>query len=456
MLVEIEGMFFLCFSYICPCFYSKRDTSEDPVLPRDMNKFNSDSVNNGSKSSRGSSPHNASKSNNGSNSRNASKSNNGSSSCNGSKSASNSYKGSNSSNGSKSSNCSKSSNGSNSYKGSSSHNRSHSGFSSHNGSSSGRVPLSTFRFSRLAELSQSGPLNLSLGQITKLTNNFSSNLKIGEGHFGTVYRAELADGRPAAIKRAKKQYLPNLTAEFKNEVALLTKIEHKNLVQLLGYIEEQNERIIISEYVPNGTLREHLDGNRGKILDFGQRLEIAIDVAHGLTYLHLYAERPIIHRDVKSSNILLTESLHAKVADFGFARAASTDPDQSQVETDIRGTAGYLDPEYLKSNQLTVKSDVFSFGILLLEVLSGRRPVEKSYSERITIRWAFDKYKKRQVKEIIDPMLREEIEEVVLDKYLTLAFRCAAPTRADRPLIKEVVEQLWKIRKEYARNRRQV
>ncbi|KAJ4752974.1 protein kinase family protein [Rhynchospora pubera] len=383
MLDIVPGMCFVCFSFLCPCFYSKKkDVSEVAVLPRDANKLSSGSVN-----------------------------------------------------------------------------------SSHNGSSSGRgpgsslrVPPSPSRFSLSSQSSRMEPVNLSLNQISKMTHNFSSSYKIGEGYFGTVFKGELPDGRFIAIKRAKKQHFATLRAEFRNEVALLTKIEHKNLVQLLGYVDQGKERIIMSEYVPNGTLREHLDGLRGKTLDFSQRLEIAIDVAHGLTYLHLYAEKPIIHRDVKSSNILLTESFRAKVADFGFARTGPTEPDQSQIETDVRGTAGYLDPEYLRSNQLTIKSDVFSFGILLLEILSARRPVEvnRSVDERITIRWAFDNYNKGQVTEVKDPLLKEEIDEGVLTKYLCLAFQCAAPTRTDRPVMKEVVEQLWKIRKEYTRSRRRV
>ncbi|PWZ37510.1 Calmodulin-binding receptor-like cytoplasmic kinase 3 [Zea mays] len=252
-----------------------------------------------------------------------------------------------------------------------------------------RVPASPSRFSLSSPPSRNEPLNISLEHVVKLTHNFAPTLMIGEGYFGKVYRAALLDGRVVAIKRAKKENFLSLRAEFSNEVALLKSIEHKNLVQLLGYIDKANERILITEYISNGTLREHLDGQHGLVLGFNQRLEIAIDVAHGLTYLHLYAEKPIIHRDVKSSNILLTEAFMAKVADFGFARTGPTEPDQSQIETDVRGTAGYLDPEYMGTSHLTIKSDVFSYGILLLEILSGRRPVERTRgpAERITVRW---------------------------------------------------------------------
>ncbi|XP_062184699.1 calmodulin-binding receptor-like cytoplasmic kinase 3 [Phragmites australis] len=319
-----------------------------------------------------------------------------------------------------------------------------------------RVPASPSRFSLSSAPSRNEPLNLSLEHVVKLTHNFSPALMIGEGYFGKVYKAELRDGHIVAIKRAKKEHFLSVRAEFSNEIALLKKIEHRNLVQLLGYIEKGNERIVITEYVSNGTLREHLDGQHGLVLGFSQRLEIAIDVAHGLTYLHLYAEKPIIHRDVKPSNILLNEGFRAKVADFGFARTGPTDPDQSQIETDVRGTAGYVDPEYLRSNHLTIKSDVFSYGILLLEILSGRRPIEvrRGAKERITVRWAFEKYNRGKVTDILDPMLTESVNEDILNKVFDVAFQCVAPTRDDRPHMKEVVERLWKIRRDYAKTQR--
>ncbi|XP_006652481.1 calmodulin-binding receptor-like cytoplasmic kinase 3 [Oryza brachyantha] len=321
-----------------------------------------------------------------------------------------------------------------------------------------RVPASPSRFSLSSSPSRNEPLNLSLEQVIKLTHNFAPDLMIGEGYFGKVYRAQLRDGHIVAIKRAKMEHFAALRTEFSNEIALLKKIEHRSLVQLLGYIDKRNERIVITEYVSNGTLREHLDGQRGLVLSFSQRLEIAIDVAHGLTYLHLYAEKPIIHRDVKSSNILLTEGFRAKVADFGFARTGPTEPDQSQIQTDVRGTAGYVDPEYLRTNHLTVKSDVFSYGVLLLEILSGRRPIEvrRGARERITVRWAFEKYNRGDVKEILDPMLTESVNEDILNKIFDVAFQCVAPTRADRPAMKEVVERLWKIRRDYAKTQHRV
>ncbi|XP_058115642.1 calmodulin-binding receptor-like cytoplasmic kinase 3 isoform X2 [Magnolia sinica] len=252
----------------------------------------------------------------------------------------------------------------------------------------------------------------------------------------------------------EQEHFDSLRTEFSSEIELLAKIEHRNLVKLLGYVDKGTERVIITEYIPNGTLREHLDGQHGRILDFNQRLEIAIDVTHALTYLHLYAEKPIIHRDVKSSNILLTESFRAKVADFGFARLGPMEADQTHISTKVKGTAGYLDPEYLKTYQLTPKSDVYSFGILLVEILSGRRPVElkRSADERVTVRWAFKKYNEGNFGDVMDPSMQEVVDGEILSKMFGLAFQCAAPTRSDRPTMKEVGEQLWGIRIDYLRS----
>ncbi|KAK9268832.1 hypothetical protein L1049_000596 [Liquidambar formosana] len=317
-----------------------------------------------------------------------------------------------------------------------------------------RVPPSPSRFSMSPKLSRLGSIHLNLSQVARATNNFSPSQQIGEGGFGTVYKAQLQDGQVVAIKRAKKEHFETLRTEFSSEVELLAKIDHRNLVKLLGYVDKGNERLIITEYVPNGTLREHLDGQRGKILDFNQRLEISIDVAHALTYLHLYAEKQIIHRDVKSSNILLTESYRAKVADFGFARFGPVDSDQTHISTKVKGTVGYLDPEYMRTYQLTPKSDVYSFGVLLIEILTGRRPVEmrRAADERVTLRWAFKKYNDGNVMEMVDPSMEEVVDAEILVKMFGLAIQCAAPIRSDRPDMKSVGEQLWAIRMDYLRS----
>ncbi|XP_027334014.1 calmodulin-binding receptor-like cytoplasmic kinase 1 isoform X2 [Abrus precatorius] len=252
-------------------------------------------------------------------------------------------------------------------------------------SSKGKFSHSSASSSATAS-SQLGMGNFSFEEIYKATAKFSPDNKIGEGGFGTVYKGKLNDGSLVAIKRAKKN--KNL-AEFKNEINTLSKIEHLNLVRWYGYLEHGDEKIIVVEYVNNGTLQEHLHGTRGNGLEIGQRLDIAVDVAHAITYLHMYTDHPIIHRDIKASNILITDNLRAKVADFGFARLGALDPNATHISTQIKGTAGYMDPDYMRTQHLSEKSDVYSFGVLLVEMMTGRHPVEpkRPLSERVTIKW---------------------------------------------------------------------
>jgi len=269
-----------------------------------------------------------------------------------------------------------------------------------------------------------------------------------------VYKGRLKDGRIVAIKRGKKDaHEQRLSVEFRTEVEMLSQVDHLNLVKLIGYVEEESERILVVEYVPNGNLGEHLEGIYEKTLDMSTRLDIAIDIAHALTYLHLYADRPIIHRDVKSSNILLTEKYRAKVADFGFSRVGpSTDVGATHVSTQVKGTAGYLDPEYLNTYQLNTKSDVYSFGILLVEIFTGRRPIElkRASDERVTIRWAFKKFVEGKVVDILDPKIEKTPAAVgIVERLAELAFACSAPTKGDRPSMKKAAEVLWDIRKDF-------
>ncbi|XP_010275667.1 PREDICTED: calmodulin-binding receptor-like cytoplasmic kinase 2 [Nelumbo nucifera] len=299
-----------------------------------------------------------------------------------------------------------------------------------------------------------GSVKFTIAEIYKATRNFSPTLKIGQGGFGTVYKGRFEDGTLVAVKRAKKSiYDKHLSVEFQSEIRTLAQIEHLNLVKFYGYIEQEDERIVVVEYVPNGTLREHLDCLHGNTLDLAARLDIAIDVAHAITYLHMYTDHPIIHRDIKSSNILLTEHLRAKVADFGFARlAADGDTGQTHVSTQVKGTAGYLDPEYMRTYQLTEKSDVYSFGVLLVELVSGRRPIEpkRELKERVTARWAIKKFTDGDAILTLDPRLeRTSATNLAIEKILELALQCLAPTRQNRPSMRRCAEILWSIRKDY-------
>ncbi|KAF0935455.1 hypothetical protein E2562_032702 [Oryza meyeriana var. granulata] len=297
----------------------------------------------------------------------------------------------------------------------------------------------------------------SMEEILLATNNFSPALKIGQGGFGAVYKGVLPDGTLVAVKRAKlPMQNPHVDVEFRSEVKTMARIEHQSLVRFYGYLGCGQERIIVVEFVPNGSLRDHLDRCNGRFLDMGARLEIAIDVAHAVTYLHMYADHPIIHRDIKSSNVLLTPSLRAKVADFGFARLgigeAGAAEGVTHVTTQVKGTAGYLDPEYLKTCQLTDRSDVYSFGVLLLELASGRRPIEtkREMRERLTARWAMRKFIDGAAADVLDPHLARTAAAVrAAEMVMELAFRCLAPVRQDRPSMGECCRALWAVRKTY-------
>lgn len=325
--------------------------------------------------------------------------------------------------------------------------------SSTQGYSANTLPDQPLGFASLVLSGNGGPMVFALAELNKATSNFSSSCQIGQGAFGTVYRGKLSNGSFVAIKRARKDtFEVRQTAQFQSEINMLANVEHLNLVKLIGYFEGGNERILVEEFVPNGNLREHLDCAYGVVLDLFLRLDIAIDVAHALTYLHLYADRPIIHRDVKASNVLLTENFRAKMCDFGFSRVGPLDSGVTHVSTQVKGTAGYLDPEYLKSYQLTPKSDVYSFGILLVELLTGRRPIEQArgIDERITVRWAFKKFLDGNLVELLDPKLeKSEATYFVMEKMAELAFQCSAPTKHDRPTMKKAAEFLWTIRKDY-------
>ncbi|KAL1546259.1 non-specific serine/threonine protein kinase [Salvia divinorum] len=256
-----------------------------------------------------------------------------------------------------------------------------------------------------------GSMKFTIQEILKATKNFSPTLKIGQGGFGTVYKGHLEDGTIVAIKRAKKiTYDKHLGVEFQSEVRTLAKVEHQNLVRCYGFLEHGDERILVVEYVANGTLREHLDCLNGNILDFASRLDVAIDVAHAVTYLHMYTDHPIIHRDIKSSNILLTENLRAKVADFGFARLAAD------------------------------------------KLITGRRPIEpkREVKERLTARWAAKKFANGDGIMALDPrVVRSPANTFALEKIFELALQCLAPHRKNRPSMRKCAEVLWGIRKDY-------
>ncbi|KAH9289277.1 hypothetical protein KI387_033394 [Taxus chinensis] len=286
----------------------------------------------------------------------------------------------------------------------------------------------------------------SFSELKKATNNFSERNGIGAGGYGKVYKAVLEGDEMVAIKRAQQGSLQG-GVEFKNEIELLSRVHHKNLVGLIGFCTEQGEQMLVYEYIPNGTLRENLIGEVP--LDWGRRLQIALGSARGLTYLHELANPPIIHRDVKSCNILLDENLNAKVADFGLSKLVADGGAEAggkgHVSTQVKGTLGYLDPEYYMTQQLSEKSDVYSFGIVLLELITARLPIEGGkYIVRLVTNALEDGGIAFLQEELMDPELRE-YNLTGFGEFLDLALSCVKEYGSERPSMREVVKQLESI-----------
>ncbi|OAE21069.1 hypothetical protein AXG93_421s1190 [Marchantia polymorpha subsp. ruderalis] len=292
-------------------------------------------------------------------------------------------------------------------------------------------------------------------QLQHATNNFSPVNIVGHGGFGSVFRAVLADGRCAAIKqldRAGKQG----EHEFRVEVDMLSRLQSQFLLELHGYCADQDHRLLVYEYMPNGSLQEHLysDGSSGNppLLDWGTRLRIALDAARGLEYLHELVSPPIIHRDFKSSNILLDENLNAKVSDFVLAKLGS-DKIGGYVSTRVLGTHGYVAPEYALTGHLTTKSDVYSYGVVLLELLTGRVPVDmkRPPGQGVLVSWALPRLTDREkLIEMVDPVLQGQFAVKELIQVAAIAAMCVQPEADYRPLMTDVVQSLVPLVKQRA------
>ncbi|XVF17412.1 hypothetical protein REPUB_Repub10bG0120100 [Reevesia pubescens] len=267
---------------------------------------------------------------------------------------------------------------------------------------------------------------------------------IGEGGFGSVYQGTLPDGQEVAVK-IRSATSTQGTREFENELNLLSAIRHENLVPLLGYYCENDQQILVYPFMSNGSLQDRLYGKaaKRKILDWPTRLSIAIGAARGLMYLHTYAERSVIHRDVKSSNILLDNSMCAKVADFGFSKYAPQEGD-SNASLEVRGTAGYMDPEYYSTQHLSAKSDVFSFGVVLLEIISGREPlnIHRPRNEWSLVEWVKPYIRESKIDEIVDPNIKGGYHAEAMWRVVEAALACIEPFSAYRPCMADIVREL--------------
>ncbi|KAG6737202.1 hypothetical protein POTOM_059756 [Populus tomentosa] len=293
-----------------------------------------------------------------------------------------------------------------------------------------------------------------LDYIENVTHKYKT--LIGEGGFGSVYRGTLPDGQEVAVK-VRSSTSTQGTREFDNELTLLSALRHENLVPLLGYCCENDQQILVYPFMSNGSLQDRLYGEaaKRKTLDWPTRLSVAL----GLTYLHTFSGRCIIHRDVKSSNILLDHSMNAKVTDFGFSKYAPQEGD-SGASLEVRGTAGYLDPEYYSTQHLSAKSDVFSFGVVLLEIVSGREPLNihrprnewslvewhllefPCKAKKMTFRQAKPYIRESRIDEIVDPGIKGGYHAEAMWRVVEVALVCIEPFSAYRPCMADIVREL--------------
>ncbi|KAM3706318.1 hypothetical protein ACB098_03G143600 [Castanea mollissima] len=300
---------------------------------------------------------------------------------------------------------------------------------------------------KLVKTLNDSSLNFKYSTLEMATGSFHNANKLGQGGFGTVYKGVLPDGREIAVKRL---FFNNRhrAGDFYNEVNIISSVEHKNLVRLLGCSCSGPESLLVYEFLPNKSLDRFIfDANRGEALNWAKRYEIAVGTAEGLVYLHENSKNRIIHRDIKASNILLDSRLRAKIADFGLAR--SFKEDQSHISTAIAGTLGYMAPEYLAHGQLTEKADVYSFGVLLLEIVTGRmnnRSKTSEYTDSlITITWKH--FRSGTVEQLYDPNLmlhnhyNVNVKNEIL-RVLHVGLLCTQEIQSLRPTMSKALQML--------------
>ncbi|KAJ9190175.1 hypothetical protein P3X46_001403 [Hevea brasiliensis] len=284
-------------------------------------------------------------------------------------------------------------------------------------------------------------------QLAKATGDFTNNNLIGVGGSGQVFRGELPDGKVVAIKKLKytagQAELEGAQAQFETEIKTNSSIRHRNLVEVIGYCSDKADQLFVCEFVPNKSLRYHLHGKEDKIINWPNRMKIAVGSAKGLAYLHEGCPKTIIHRDIKSENILLDHNFEPKIADFGLAKVFLDY--QTHVSTKLRGTFGYLAPEYIKDKKITVKSDVFSFGVVLLELITGKL-VEKEGNDSRNLALRATSLLKQALdtgnyKPLVDSKLQDYNKDE-MTRMIYCAIACVYKPESSRPKMSQIFEVL--------------
>ncbi|KAA8529030.1 hypothetical protein F0562_033482 [Nyssa sinensis] len=279
--------------------------------------------------------------------------------------------------------------------------------------------------------------------LVSATKDFHPNQKLGEGGFGPVYKGRLEDGREIAVKKLSQSSNQGMR-EFRNEAKLLARVQHRNVVNLLGYCAHGAEKLLVYEYVANESLDKLLfKSGRRDALDWKRRYDIIAGVARGLLYLHEDAHCVIIHRDIKASNILLDDKWVPKIADFGMARLFPED--ETHVNTRVAGTNGYMAPEYILNGHLSVKADVFSFGVVILELISGQKnSTFNSLDAQNLLEWVWKMYKKGKSLDVMDPTLASSVVREQVEMCVQLGLLCTQADSQLRPIMRRVVVMLSK------------
>ncbi|XP_059639439.1 G-type lectin S-receptor-like serine/threonine-protein kinase SD1-1 [Cornus florida] len=279
--------------------------------------------------------------------------------------------------------------------------------------------------------------------IAEATNNFSHSNKIGEGGFGPVYKGKLSDGLEIAVKRLSESSRQGLN-EFKNEVMLIAKLQHRNLVRLLGCCIQGEERLLIYEYMPNGSLDSLIFGNsRINFFVWRRRFDIIVGIARGILYLHRDSRLRIIHRDLKASNVLLDSEMNPKISDFGMARAFGADQQLAKTKM-VVGTYGYMSPEYTIDGIFSIKSDVFSFGVLVLEIVSGKRNRQFNHPNHglNLLGHAWKLWSEGKAFGVIDPVMEDSFPMSEVLRCIQVGLLCVQRCPEDRPTMSSVLLML--------------